>query len=51
MTPLKALLGWLIFNERTSILWWIGTALVLSGLLLIVNDDESSRVKEEKKEH
>ncbi|XP_021709877.1 transmembrane protein 42 [Aedes aegypti] len=47
----SALLGWLIFGERTSVLWWIGTALVLSGLLLIVNDDEDNRDKAKKKEH
>ncbi|XP_038112656.1 transmembrane protein 42 [Culex quinquefasciatus] len=42
----SALLGWFIFDERTSFLWWIGTALVLAGLLLIVNDDEQTKKKQ-----
>ncbi|XP_065079511.1 transmembrane protein 42 [Ochlerotatus camptorhynchus] len=45
----SALLGWLIFNEKTSCLWWIGTALVLGGLLLIVSDDESAAPDKVKK--
>ncbi|XP_046411149.1 transmembrane protein 42-like [Neodiprion virginianus] len=31
----SALIGFLVFGESTSLLWWIGTTLVLCGLLLI----------------
>ncbi|XP_062560373.1 transmembrane protein 42 [Armigeres subalbatus] len=47
----SALLGWLIFGEQTSIIWWIGTTLVMAGLLLIMTDDESNRDKSDKKLH
>lgn len=31
----SALIGCLVFDESTSLMWWTGTTLVLSGLLLI----------------
>ncbi|XP_012262183.1 transmembrane protein 42 [Athalia rosae] len=31
----SALMGFLIFGESTSLMWWTGTTLVLCGLLLI----------------
>ncbi|XP_058175028.1 transmembrane protein 42 [Anopheles ziemanni] len=36
----SAVLGWLIFKENTTVFWWAGTALVLSGLLLIISGTE-----------
>jgi drug/metabolite transporter (DMT)-like permease len=32
---LQALLGCLIFGEKTSLLWWFGATLVLFGSMLI----------------
>lgn len=37
---LSALLGCVVFGERTSPLWWCGTALVLAGLVLIATDEQ-----------
>ncbi|XP_034240760.1 transmembrane protein 42 [Thrips palmi] len=31
----SALFGWLLFSERTSALWWLGSGLVVAGLLLM----------------
>ncbi|XP_046735876.1 transmembrane protein 42 [Diprion similis] len=31
----SALIGFLVFGESTSLMWWMGTTLVLCGLLLI----------------
>uniref|UniRef100_A0AAG5DLV9 EamA domain-containing protein n=1 Tax=Anopheles atroparvus TaxID=41427 RepID=A0AAG5DLV9_ANOAO len=36
----SAILGWVIFEEHTSMLWWLGTTLVLIGLLLIISGTE-----------
>uniref|UniRef100_A0A8W7PIM4 EamA domain-containing protein n=1 Tax=Anopheles coluzzii TaxID=1518534 RepID=A0A8W7PIM4_ANOCL len=36
----SALLGTVLFNEQSSLLWWLGTALVLAGLLLIIGGSE-----------
>jgi len=32
---LKALVGFILFDESTSLAWWCGTSLVLFGLILI----------------
>ncbi|XP_050079569.1 uncharacterized protein LOC126567390 [Anopheles maculipalpis] len=39
----SAILGMLLFNEHSTLLWWLGTLLVLAGLLLIIggSDEES----------
>ncbi|XP_059608049.1 transmembrane protein 42 [Phlebotomus argentipes] len=31
----SALLGWMIFGESTTLLWWFGTSLILTGIILI----------------
>lgn len=36
----SALLGSLIFAEKTSLTWWIGAVMILSGLFCIVSEDE-----------
>lgn len=36
----SGLLGCLIFQETTNLLWWIGVLMVLSGLYCIVSEDE-----------
>lgn len=36
---LSALLGCLVFGERTSLVWWSGTGLVIAGLVLIGTDE------------
>ncbi|XP_058055394.1 transmembrane protein 42 [Anopheles bellator] len=43
----SAILGWLIFDEQTTIVWWIGTSLVLAGLLLLITgtDQEDQQRK------
>ncbi|CAG9855876.1 unnamed protein product [Phyllotreta striolata] len=33
-----ALAGLILFNETTSLLWWSGITLILSGLVLIVSE-------------
>lgn len=43
---LKAFLGCFIFGEATSALWWLGTLLVLSGLVLLSLDTEKQNTKE-----
>lgn len=35
----SALLGCMVFGERTSLLWWSGTGLVIVGLVLIGTDE------------
>ncbi|XP_049545622.1 transmembrane protein 42 [Anopheles darlingi] len=37
----SALLGWLIFDEQSTIVWWFGTSLVLAGLLLILSGTDN----------
>jgi len=32
---LQALLGCLLFGEALSVRWWLGTSLILTGLVLI----------------
>ena len=32
---LQALLGYLLFGEALSARWWLGTSLILTGLVLI----------------
>lgn len=46
----KAFLGCFIFGEATSALWWLGTLLVLSGLVLLSLDTENSKENKEKTE-
>jgi drug/metabolite transporter (DMT)-like permease len=36
----SALLGFLVFSEKTPVLWWFGTILVISGLLLVLSDEK-----------
>ncbi|KAK5642275.1 hypothetical protein RI129_008442 [Pyrocoelia pectoralis] len=35
---LSALLGYVVFEEVTSLLWWMGLSSVLIGVVLITND-------------
>ena len=37
---LQALLGWLFFGETLSLRWWLGTSLILTGLILIHYNSE-----------
>uniref|UniRef100_A0A182N3Y2 MADF domain-containing protein n=1 Tax=Anopheles dirus TaxID=7168 RepID=A0A182N3Y2_9DIPT len=38
----SAILGTLLFNEQSTLLWWLGTAFVLAGLLLIIGGSEDT---------
>ncbi|KAF2889877.1 hypothetical protein ILUMI_16296 [Ignelater luminosus] len=46
---LSALIGFLVFGEVTSLIWWSGMMFVLVGLMLIANDqsvlDETKEFK------
>ncbi|XP_029040822.1 uncharacterized protein LOC114875072 [Osmia bicornis bicornis] len=47
----SALVGSLIFNESTSLLWWCGISFVILGLLLVCHDpSESDSVKKSKQQ-
>ena len=35
---LSGMLGFLIFQEATSLIWWIGVSMVLSGFYLVISD-------------
>ncbi|XP_066581730.1 transmembrane protein 42 [Prorops nasuta] len=44
----SALIGFLAFGESTSLSWWLGTSLVLLGLVIICKsqtDEESTKLK------
>ncbi|KAJ1531708.1 hypothetical protein ONE63_000375 [Megalurothrips usitatus] len=45
----SAVFGWLMFSERTSVLWWTGAMLVVTGLILI-NSSDSSTIPEAERE-
>uniref|UniRef100_A0A182WPS0 EamA domain-containing protein n=1 Tax=Anopheles minimus TaxID=112268 RepID=A0A182WPS0_9DIPT len=36
----SAILGLILFNEQSTLLWWFGTGLVLAGLLLIIGGSD-----------
>jgi len=46
---ISGVLGCLIFNEVTNLLWWTGAVMVVAGLYLIVSEDED-KSKEDKRE-
>ena len=35
LLPFQAILGQILFGEIVTILWWMGTVLILCGLLLM----------------
>lgn len=41
---LKAIFGYLIFHEVTSLLWWSGMSLIIIGLILIVSDSDKRKL-------
>uniref|UniRef100_A0A182QAF5 EamA domain-containing protein n=1 Tax=Anopheles farauti TaxID=69004 RepID=A0A182QAF5_9DIPT len=43
----SAILGTVLFNEQSTLLWWFGTALVLAGLLLIIGGSEDHAPSDE----
>lgn len=43
---LSGLFGCMIFNEKTTLLWWLGLMMVLSGMYLII-DKNSPKEEEE----
>ncbi|XP_057654014.1 transmembrane protein 42 [Diorhabda carinulata] len=47
-----ALVGFILFNETTSLYWWSGISLILIGLVLIVSNTTEQRTtrNEEKKD-
>ncbi|XP_011299914.1 transmembrane protein 42 isoform X1 [Fopius arisanus] len=46
----SALLGFLVFGETTSMMWWCGTSLVLLGLILICYSSADRGIKKADKE-
>ncbi|XP_052889039.1 uncharacterized protein LOC128297441 [Anopheles moucheti] len=40
----SAILGLVLFNEQSTLLWWFGTALVLAGLLLIIGGSDEETI-------
>ncbi|EGI64654.1 PREDICTED: transmembrane protein 42 [Acromyrmex echinatior] len=49
----SAFVGYIVFDESTSLTWWCGTSLVLLGLMLICNvpAEKSASAIEEKLKH
>uniref|UniRef100_A0A4Y0BJJ8 EamA domain-containing protein n=1 Tax=Anopheles funestus TaxID=62324 RepID=A0A4Y0BJJ8_ANOFN len=45
----SAILGLLLFDERSTLLWWFGTALVLAGLLLIIGGSDEEKISTQSK--
>ncbi|KAK3919170.1 Transmembrane protein 42 [Frankliniella fusca] len=41
----SAVFGWLLFSEHIGALWWLGTFLVISGVLLINSASTSSNIE------
>ncbi|XP_055701624.1 transmembrane protein 42-like [Phlebotomus papatasi] len=39
----SALLGWVIFGETTSLFWWFGTSLIITGIILISIPDKKEK--------
>ncbi|XP_063995227.1 transmembrane protein 42 [Diachasmimorpha longicaudata] len=46
----SALVGFLVFGETTSMLWWCGTSLVLLGLILICYSSPDKGIKSDDKD-
>nr|CAH7713282.1 unnamed protein product [Callosobruchus chinensis] len=42
----SAIIGFAVFGEVTSLLWWSGMILIILGLVLIVTDQEEDDAKE-----
>ncbi|KAB0795754.1 hypothetical protein PPYR_09815 [Photinus pyralis] len=42
---LSAILGYIVFGEITSLLWWTGLSSVLVGVVLITQDQEVASMK------
>ncbi|CAH1968254.1 unnamed protein product [Acanthoscelides obtectus] len=42
----SAIIGFAVFGEVTSLLWWSGMTLIIWGLVLIVTDQEEDNIKE-----
>lgn len=36
---ISALLGILIFSEKTNLIWWIGALMIITGLYLVMSDN------------
>ena len=41
----SAVLGAIVFKEPTNWLWWVGATMIVSGLYLIVSEDEKVEKK------
>jgi len=37
---ISGLLGFLIFNEATNVMWWLGALMIMSGFYCILSEDE-----------
>jgi len=46
----QAFFGWLLFNEPLPGMWWMGSVLILSGVLLIVRSSQAAAKSSESKE-
>lgn len=45
---ISALLGTLVFAEKTNATWWIGAGMIIAGLYCIISQDEHVEVKKKK---
>ncbi|CAK8681078.1 unnamed protein product [Clavelina lepadiformis] len=46
---MSAAIGWFLFNERVSIIWWIGASLIISGMAIVYSSPENTSLKEDDK--
>ncbi|XP_054258283.1 transmembrane protein 42 [Macrosteles quadrilineatus] len=40
----SALIGWLLFGESVSTMWFVGTSLIIGGLALLASDSAKEKV-------
>lgn len=45
---ISALLGTLVFAERTNTIWWVGAVMIIAGLYFIISEDEQTEVDKRK---
>ncbi|GAB0095701.1 Transmembrane protein 42 [Sergentomyia squamirostris] len=41
----SAMIGWLVFGEATSLMWWCGITLILTGIILVSSDPGKKKEK------
>lgn len=44
---LSGLLGCLIFEEKTDLIWWLGAVMIMTGVYFVMSDNEDKNIKKE----